>query len=45
MQIWRFDSDGLCEPISVQYVMDNSYLRNTFHPLTAAISDTEFEAK
>lgn len=43
--VWRFDPDGLCEPITVRYVLDDSYAQDTYHPLTAGIADSEMEAK
>jgi hypothetical protein len=42
--IWRFDPDGLCEPISVRLVLGESWAENSFHPLTAAIQDSQLEA-
>jgi prepilin-type N-terminal cleavage/methylation domain-containing protein len=42
--IWRFDPDGLSEPITVRFTMDNSYAQDTYHPLTATIADSELEA-
>lgn len=41
--IWRFDPDGLCEPITVRLVYDDSYAQDTYHPLTATIADSELE--
>jgi prepilin-type N-terminal cleavage/methylation domain-containing protein len=35
VHVWRFDPDGLCEPISLRLVLDNSSAENTYHPLTA----------
>ena len=45
VQVWRFDPDGLCEPISVRLDLNKSWSLDTFHPLTASISDSELEAK
>ncbi len=42
--IWRFDPDGLCEPITVRLDLNNSYAQDTYHPLTASIADSELEA-
>lgn len=43
--VWRFDPDGLSEPITVRLNLgDNSYAQDTYHPLTAAIADSELEA-
>ena len=44
-QVWRFDPDGLCEPISIRLELNKSWALDTFHPLTATISDSELEAK
>lgn len=41
---WRFDPDGLCEPITVRMDLDDSYAQDTYHPLTATIADSELEA-
>jgi hypothetical protein len=43
--VWRFDPDGLSEPITVRLAIGESYAQDTYHPLTAAISDSELEAK
>jgi len=42
--VWRFDPDGLCEPITVRLVLDDSYAQDTYHPLTATIAVSELEA-
>jgi|LakMenE01Jun11ns_1017448.scaffolds.fasta_scaffold9918510_4 prepilin-type N-terminal cleavage/methylation domain-containing protein len=42
--VWRFDPDGLCEPITVRLMMEKSYAQDTYHPLTATIADSELEA-
>lgn len=42
--VWRFDPDGLCEPITVRMVLDDSYAQDTYHPLNAGIADSELEA-
>ena len=41
--VWRFDPDGLSEPITIRYAIGNSYTQDTYHPLTASIADTESE--
>ncbi|MFD2256033.1 Tfp pilus assembly protein FimT/FimU [Luteolibacter algae] len=43
--IWRFDPDGLSEPITVHLQLGESYAQDTYHPLTAAIADSELYAK
>ena len=44
---WRFDPNGLCEPISVRYEIDEgkSWLEQDYHPLTASVRDYTMEAK
>lgn len=42
--IWRFDPDGLSEPLTVRLTIDDSYAQDTYHPLTATIADSELEA-
>jgi prepilin-type N-terminal cleavage/methylation domain-containing protein len=43
--VWRFDPDGLCEPISVRLNLDKSWAEDTYHPLTATIRDSQLEAR
>ena len=45
VEIWRFDPDGLCEPISVRYNRGNSFAEDTYHPLTASIRESQLEAR
>lgn len=45
MQIWRFDPDGLCEPVSVRYAVEKGWAEDTFHPLTATIADAQSEVR
>jgi hypothetical protein len=45
VHVWRFDPDGLCEPISVRMELNKSWIIDTFHPLTATISDSESETR
>lgn len=45
VEVWRFDPDGLCEPISVRMGVGDSFILNTFHPLTATVSYSELEAR
>lgn len=44
-EVWRFDPDGLCEPVSVRLNLDQSWAVDTFHPLTATIRSSELEAR
>jgi prepilin-type N-terminal cleavage/methylation domain-containing protein len=43
--VWRFDPNGLSEPITVRMTIGESYAQDTYHPLTATIADSEMEAK
>lgn len=45
IHIWRFDPDGLCEPVTVRLVRGESWINSTFHPLTATVPEDgrEFE--
>jgi len=43
--VWRFDPDGLCEPLGVRINIGSNYIEDTYHPLTAAICDTALEVK
>lgn len=45
IHIWRFDPDGLCEPISLRLSLDKSWEEDTYHPLTATIRDSQLEAR
>ncbi len=46
VHVWRFDPNGLCEPISVKLVVDGkSWSADTYHPLTATIRESQLEAR
>ncbi|MEX1048073.1 MAG: prepilin-type N-terminal cleavage/methylation domain-containing protein [Akkermansiaceae bacterium] len=45
VHVWRFDPDGLCEPIAVRMVYGNSWAEDTYHPLTATIRESLLEAR
>lgn len=45
VHVWRFDPDGLCEPISTRLMLNKSWLEDTYHPLTASIADTQSEIR
>lgn len=45
VHVWRFDPDGICEPISIRLVSGNSKSVDTYHPLTATIRDNELEVR
>jgi prepilin-type N-terminal cleavage/methylation domain-containing protein len=42
--VWRFDPEGLSEPLTVRLTVGDSYAQDTYHPLTATIADSELEA-
>ena len=44
-QIWRFDPDGLCEPIALELWLEGGRVYMEFNPLTAAISDTNYQSQ
>lgn len=43
--VWRFDPDGICEPVAVRVEVDGSWSEIVFHPLTAAIADSQSEIR
>lgn len=43
--IWRFDPNGLSEPVTIRLTIGESYAQDTYHPLTATIADSELDAK
>jgi len=45
LHIWRFDPDGLTEPITLRYEINSSWAQDTFHPLTASIREHLLEAR
>jgi prepilin-type N-terminal cleavage/methylation domain-containing protein len=45
VHVWRFDPDGLCEPLSVKLTIDQSWSVDSYDPLTAAIRESEIEAR
>ena len=45
VQCWRFDPDGICEPISIRLSLGNSWVEDTYHPLTATIRDSQLEVR
>lgn len=45
-QVWRFDPNGICEPVGIRLEMDNgNWISAFFHPLTAAATEIESEIK
>jgi len=45
VHVWRFDPNGLCEPVSVRLALDQSWSEDTYHPLTATIRESLLEAR
>jgi type II secretion system protein H len=45
VHVWRFDPDGLCEPISVRLTIGKSWMEDSYHPLTATIRESQMEAR
>jgi prepilin-type N-terminal cleavage/methylation domain-containing protein len=45
VHVWRFDPDGLCEPLSVRLALEKSWSEDTYHPLTATIRENLLEAR
>ncbi len=43
-RIWRFDPNGLCEPIGVRLDLNGHVMEMAFHPLTAAVSASQLES-
>lgn len=43
--VWRFDPTGLCEPVSIRIALGNSWMQDTYHPLTASIHESISEAR
>jgi len=45
IQIWRFDPEGLSEPLGVRFKINQSWEEDIYHPLTAAIQSTQTEIR
>lgn len=45
IHVWRFDPDGLCEPISVRLNLGKNWAEDAYHPLTATIQDSQLEVR
>lgn len=43
--VWVFSPEGFVEPITVQFDKNDSFIRQTFHPLTASVTDEEMEIR
>ena len=46
VHVWRFDPNGLCEPLSVRLMVDGeSWSEDTYNPLTATVRESQLEAR
>jgi len=43
--VWRFDPNGLCEPITVKFEFPDGWIQQEYHPLTASVREEEMEAR
>lgn len=44
-QVWRFDPNGICEPIGVRLDFEDGWIEMEFHPLSASVRDRSMEAR
>jgi prepilin-type N-terminal cleavage/methylation domain-containing protein len=44
-EVWRFDPNGLCEPIGLRLEYVDGWIEMEFHPLSATIRDQSMEAR
>lgn len=45
VHVWRFDPDGLSEPLSLRLVLGKNWMEDEYHPLTASIRDSQMEIR
>jgi prepilin-type N-terminal cleavage/methylation domain-containing protein len=45
VHVWRFDPNGLCEPISVRLSLENSWTEDSYNPLTATVRENFMEIR
>ena len=45
VHVWRFDPNGLCEPISVRLALENSWTEDSYNPLTATVRENFMEVR
>jgi hypothetical protein len=43
IHVWRFDPNGLCEPLSIRLNLEKSWMTDSFHPLTGAIRESDYQ--
>jgi prepilin-type N-terminal cleavage/methylation domain-containing protein len=44
-QVWRFDPNGICEPMGVRIDFKDGWMEMEFHPLSASVRDRSMEAR
>jgi prepilin-type N-terminal cleavage/methylation domain-containing protein len=44
-EVWRFDPNGLCEPIGLRLEYEDGWIEMEFHPLSASIREQFMEAR
>lgn len=44
-QVWRFDPNGICEPVGVRLDFEDGWIEMEFHPLSASVRDRSMEAR
>jgi prepilin-type N-terminal cleavage/methylation domain-containing protein len=44
-QVWRFDPNGICEPVGVRIEYEDGWMEMEFHPLSANVRERSMEAK
>lgn len=44
-EVWRFDPNGLCEPIGLRLEYEDGWIEAEFHPLSASIREQFMEAR
>lgn len=45
VQVWRFDPNGICEPVAVRMEYDKGWIEMEFHPLSASVRERSMEAR
>ncbi|MBK1792605.1 type II secretion system protein [Persicirhabdus sediminis] len=43
--VWKLEPKGIVEPVSVRYSIEDNYISQEYHPLTAGVRDEEYELK
>jgi prepilin-type N-terminal cleavage/methylation domain-containing protein len=44
-QVWRFDPNGICEPVSVRLEYKSGWVEMDFHPLSGGVREQRMEAR